>query len=69
MDNDQDTYGTTYREHMKRAMSEPAPKFRALNRRSSDYRTDLRLFLWCFVGILAGATAILLYDRLIQGLR
>ena len=63
-----DSYASTIREHMKRAMSEPAG-FRPMNRRQKAHFDNLRLFLWSFAGLLAGATAILVYDRLIAGFR
>lgn len=63
-----DSYASTIRERMKHIMSEPAG-FRPMNRRQKAHFDNLRLFLWSFAGLLAGATAILIYDRLIQGVR
>lgn len=68
MDNNRDKYGTSVRAAMKRSMSEPAG-YVQLNRRSRPHYDNLRVFLWAFAGLLAGATAILIYDRLIQGVR
>lgn len=65
MTKNDDSYGQTIRQAMKHSMSEPANIY---ERRRPRY-DNLRVFLWCFAGILAGATAILVYDRLIQHLR